>query len=169
MQVPSSFLLCSPGVSQSLVPPRAVVLCSLLGLSINAFSRGSFFTPKSLADSHTRIYSSIHGQETHSGTISTPYSKGNVTKDETTWEQLISIWMDFSYKFFTGKAHFPFTLVIFFVPLSLENCQYQKNRMRSLERTNPDSFWLRPKIQSFGYSGSSPPVCSLSSANLLYW
>ena len=42
MQDLSSFILCIPEVSQSLVPPRAVVLCSPLRLSIIAFLSDDF-------------------------------------------------------------------------------------------------------------------------------
>ena len=58
-------------------------------------------------------------------------------------QQLLSIWMGFSFKKFTWKALFLLLLAIFYALLSLENSQYQKeNRMRSLERPNPGSFWL---------------------------
>ena len=48
---------------------------------------------------------------------------------------------------FSWKVFFSL-LAIFFVQLSLENSQYQKeNRMRSLEHPNPCSFWLGPISQ----------------------
>ena len=42
MQIPSSFILCVPRVSQSPVTPRTVVMCSPLGLKIIAFHRDDF-------------------------------------------------------------------------------------------------------------------------------
>ena len=62
MQDAFSFTLCLPGVNRSPVSPRAVVLCSPLGLNINAFNRGSFSTPQSLADNKTWVSNTTRGQ-----------------------------------------------------------------------------------------------------------
>ena len=92
MQDPSSFTLCLPEFSQSLVPSRAVVLCSPLGLSINAFRRGSFFTPQSLAGSQNWVSSTTSGQRVTFGDCLHTLFKGTRAKDRTTWE-LIRGWV----------------------------------------------------------------------------
>ena len=83
MQVPSSFILCSSGVSRSPAPPRVFVLRSSLELSVNIFSRGSFFSPQSLAGSQTWVSSTTRGQRI--------YIQGVGTKVGATWE-LIRGW-----------------------------------------------------------------------------
>ena len=59
---------------------------------------------------------------------------------------LISIWIGFSCKIFTWKAHFLFTFGYFICSIELEKYPISKNRMRYLERPNPGSLWLEPII-----------------------
>ena len=70
MKDPSSFTQCLPGVCRSPLPPISVVLRSSLGLSINAFSMGSFSTPQSFASSQTWVSSTTHGQRVTFGGLS---------------------------------------------------------------------------------------------------
>ena len=76
MQDLSSFSLCTPGFSRFPVPLIAVVLLSPLGLSRNAFSRGSISSLSPLP-CHTWVSSTTRDQRIYiRGTVSTPYSKG---------------------------------------------------------------------------------------------
>ena len=57
--------------------------------------------------------------------------------------------MGFHAYFLHGKPIFFSLLAIFFVLLSLENSQKEKeNRMSLLKRTNPGSFWLGAIIKT---------------------
>ena len=78
--------VCTWSLSDSPVPPRAVVLCSPLGLSIKAFSRGSFSTPQSLAGIQTWVSSTTRGQKVTFGDCLHTLFKGIGAKGEVTWE-----------------------------------------------------------------------------------
>ena len=87
IQNPSSFTLCPRGVIRSPVPPRAVVLHSPLGISINAFSRRSFLISQFLAVSQNLDFRTTLGQRVYiQETVSTLYSEGRATRE------LIRVW-----------------------------------------------------------------------------